>query len=215
MLLVEDDRELAGMLAELLADEGYETDAAHDGQRGLHLGLTGRYDVMIIDRRLPVLDGLELLARLRARAVTTRVLVLSALSTLADRVGGLDAGADDYLVKPFETEELLARLRALGRRDLDDAECIPLGTAALDLQRHEVVLPRGERITLSGREFELLRALAQRPKAIHPRAALRTRVFADSTGESIVDTYVYYLRRKLGRDVVRTVHGLGYQIGAV
>ncbi|WP_284748010.1 response regulator transcription factor [Amycolatopsis sp. RTGN1] len=215
MLLVEDDRELAGMLAELLADEGYETDEAHDGQRGLHLGLTGRYDVMIIDRRLPVLDGLELLARLRAQAVTTRVLVLSALGELADRVGGLDAGADDYLVKPFEAEELLARLRALGRRDLEGAECLPLGAAALDLQRHEVVLPRGERITLSGREFELLRTLAQRPKAIHPRASLRTNVFADSTGESIVDTYVYYLRRKLGRDVVRTVHGLGYQLGAV
>ncbi len=215
VLLVEDDRELAGMLTELLADEGYETDAAHDGQRGLHLGLTGHYDVMIIDRRLPVLDGLELLRRLRARAVTTRVLVLSALGELADRVGGLDAGADDYLVKPFEADELLARLRALGRRDLEGAECLPLGAAALDLQRHEVVLPRGERITLSGREFELLRTLAQRPKAIHPRAALRTNVFADSTGESIVDTYVYYLRRKLGRDVVRTVHGLGYQIGAV
>lgn len=215
VLLVEDDRELAGMLAELLADEGYETDEAHDGQRGLHLGLTGQYDVMIIDRRLPVLDGLELLARLRAQAVTTRVLVLSALGELADRVGGLDAGADDYLVKPFEAEELLARLRALGRRDMEGAECLPLGAAALDLQRHEVVLPRGERITLSGREFELLRTLAQRPKAIHPRASLRTNVFADSTGESIVDTYVYYLRRKLGRDVVRTVHGLGYQLGAV
>ncbi|MEV4148334.1 response regulator transcription factor [Amycolatopsis sp. NPDC049691] len=215
MLLVEDDRELAGMLTELLADEGYETDAAHDGQRGLHRGLTGHYDVMIIDRRLPVLDGLELVRQLRAHAVTTRVLVLSALGELADRVGGLDAGADDYLVKPFEAEELLARLRALGRRDLEGAECLPLGTAALDLQRHEVVLPRGERITLSGREFELLRTLAQRPKAIHPRAALRGAVFADSTGESIVDTYVYYLRRKLGRGVVRTVHGLGYQIGAV
>lgn len=215
VLLVEDDRELAGMLAELLADEGYETEAAHDGQRGLHLGLTGRYDVMIIDRRLPVLDGLELIARLRARAVTTRVLVLSALGELADRVGGLDAGADDYLVKPFEAEELLARLRALGRRDLEGAESLPLGAAALDLRRHEVVLPRGERITLSGREFELLRTLAQRPKAIHPRASLVTHVFADSTGESIVDTYVYYLRRKLGRDVVRTVHGLGYQIGVV
>ncbi|MET9001827.1 response regulator transcription factor [Amycolatopsis sp. Hca4] len=215
MLLVEDDRELAGMLGELLTDEGYETEAVHDGQRGLHLGLTGRYDVMVIDRRLPVLDGLELLRQLRARAVTTRVLVLSALGEVADRVAGLDAGADDYLVKPFEAEELLARLRALGRRDLEGAECLPLGTAALDLRRHEVVLPRGERITLSGREFELLRTLAQRPKAIHPRAALRTRVFADTTGESIVDTYVYYLRRKLGRDAVRTVHGLGYQIGVV
>ncbi|WIX79795.1 response regulator transcription factor [Amycolatopsis carbonis] len=215
MLLVEDDRELAGMLSELLADEGYEVELAHDGQRGLHRGLTGHHDVIILDRRLPVMDGLEVLAGLRRRAVTARVLVLSALGELTDRVHGLDAGADDYLVKPFETDELLARLRALCRRDLDGAECLPLGTAALDLLRHEVVLSRGERVTLSGREFDLLRTLAQRPKAIHPREALRTHVFADSTGESIVDTYVYYLRRKLGREVVKTVHGLGYQIGAM
>jgi two-component system response regulator QseB len=215
VLLVEDDRELAGMLAGLLREEGYDADLAHDGQRGLHLGLTGRYDVIVLDRRLPVMDGLAVLAELRRKAVTARVLVLSALGELADRVNGLDAGADDYLVKPFETDELLARLRALCRRDLDGAESIPLGTAALDLLRHEVVLARGERVTLSGREFELLRTLAQRPKSIHPRAALRTNVFADSTGESIVDTYVYYLRRKLGRNVVKTVHGLGYQIGAM
>ncbi|MFD2490333.1 response regulator transcription factor [Amycolatopsis jiangsuensis] len=215
MLLVEDDRDLAGMLAELLAGEGYETDHAPDGQRGLHLGLTGRYDVLILDRRLPVVDGLSLLTQLRRRAVSARVLVLSALGELADRVHGLDAGADDYLVKPFETDELLARMRALCRRDLEQAECLPVGTAALDLHRHEVVLPRGERVTLSGREFELLRTLAQRPKAIHPRAALRAGVFTESAGESIVDTYVYYLRRKLGRGVVKTVHGLGYQIGTV
>ncbi|MFE0027245.1 response regulator transcription factor [Amycolatopsis sp. NPDC059021] len=215
MLVVEDDRELAGMLAELLTDEGYEPVLAHDGQRGLHLGLVGRYDVMIVDRRLPAMDGLAMLAALRRKGVTTRVLVLSALGDVGDRVDGLDAGADDYLVKPFETEELLARLRALGRRDLDDAESLPLGTAELDLRRHEVVLAVGERVTLSGREFELLRTLAQRPKAIHPRESLRSNIFADSTGESIVDTYVYYLRRKLGRGVVRTVHGLGYQIGAV
>ncbi|MFI5606222.1 response regulator transcription factor [Amycolatopsis sp. FDAARGOS 1241] len=215
MLLVEDDRELAGMLAELFTESGYHVELAHDGQRGLHLGLTGRFDVIVLDRRLPVMDGLAVLAGLRRRAVTARVLVLSALGELADRVHGLDAGADDYLVKPFETDELLARLRALCRRDWEGAECLPLGTAALDLQRREVVLARGERVTLSGREFELLRTLAQRPKAIHPRASLRTHVFSDSTGESIVDTYVYYLRRKLGRDVVKTVHGLGYQIGAM
>jgi two-component system response regulator QseB len=201
------------MLAELFTDEGYQIDLAHDGQRGLHLGLTGQYDVMVIDRRLPAMDGLELLTRLRRKGVTTRVLVLSALGESADRVVGLDAGADDYLVKPFEMDELLARIRALARRHLEDAESLPLGVASLDLLRHEVVLPRGQRITLSGREFELLRTLALRPKAIHPRSALRTNVFADSTGESIVDTYVYYLRRKLGRGVVRTVHGLGYQIG--
>jgi two-component system response regulator QseB len=215
LLLVEDDRALAAMLAELFTDEGYESDLAHDGQRGLHLGLTGRYDVMVLDRRLPSMDGLELLASLRRKGVTTRVLVLSALGESSDRVVGLDAGADDYLVKPFEMGELLARIRALARRHLEEAESLPLGVASIDLLRHEVVLPLGQRITLSGREFALLRALALRPKAIHPRSALRTTVFADSTGESIVDTYVYYLRRKLGREVVRTVHGLGYQIGAL
>jgi len=215
LLLVEDDRELAAMLADFFAEEGYEIDLAHDGQRGLHLGLTGHYEVMIIDRRLPALDGLGLLVGLRRKAVTTRVLVLSALGEAADRVEGLNSGADDYLVKPFEMEELLARVRALGRRHLEDAESLPLGVASIDLLRHEVVLPRGQRITLSGREFELLRALALRPKVIHPRAVLQTQVFADSSGESIVDTYVYYLRRKLGRGAVRTVHGLGYQIGAL
>jgi two-component system response regulator QseB len=215
LLLVEDDRELAGMLGELFTDEGYEIDLAHDGQRGLHLGLTGQYDVMVIDRRLPAMEGLELIERLRRKGVSTRVLVLSALGESSDRVVGLDAGADDYLVKPFEMDELLARIRALARRHLAEAESLPLGVASIDLLRHEVVLPRGQRVTLSGREFALLTALAQRPKSIHPRSALRTNVFADSTGESIVDTYVYYLRRKLGREVVRTVHGLGYQIGAL
>ncbi|MEC3979437.1 response regulator transcription factor [Amycolatopsis sp. H20-H5] len=215
MLLVEDDRELAGLLAEMLDGEGYETDQAHDGQRGLHLGLTGHYAVMILDRRLPVMDGLGLLSGLRRKAVTTRVLMLSALGEVSDRVAGLDAGADDYLVKPFEMDEMLARVRALCRRDLDGADCLPLGEAALDLVRREVILERGRRVTLSGREFELLRTLAQRPKVIHPRSSLQTEVFADTNGESIVDTYVYYLRRKLGRGVVRTVHGLGYQLGAV
>jgi two-component system response regulator QseB len=215
LLLVEDDRELAAILAGLFTDEGYETDLAYDGQRGLHLGLTEHYDVMVIDRRLPAMDGLELIELFRRRGVSTRMLVLSALGEPSDRVVGLDAGADDYLVKPFEMDELLARIRALRRRHLEDAETLPLGVASIDLLRHEVVLPRGQRVTLSGREFELLTALALRPKAIHPRAALRTKVFSDSTGESIVDTYVYYLRRKLGREVVRTVHGLGYQIGAL
>ncbi|SDY70002.1 two-component system, OmpR family, response regulator QseB [Amycolatopsis xylanica] len=215
LLLVEDDRELATILAGMFAGEGFSIDLAHDGQRGLHLGLTGRYNVMVIDRRLPGADGLRLVSSLRRKAVTTRILVLSALGEVRDRIAGLEAGADDYLVKPFEMDELLARIRALCRRHLDGAECLPLGTAELDLRRREVVLPRGKRVPLSGREFELLRTLAQRPATIHARDALRTKVFADTTGESVVDTYVYYLRRKLGRGVVRTVHGLGYQIGAL
>lgn len=201
------------MLAEVLVDEGYHVDVARDGQRGLHLGLTRPYDVMVIDRLLPALDGLNLLTRLRSRAVRTRALVLTALGTVDDRVAGLDAGADDYLIKPFDLNELSARLRALCRRTTDGADALPIGGGRLDLALRDVVLPDGTRVPLSAREFELLRVLALRPRVVHSRAELRRRVFDDAPAPSIVDTYVYYLRRKLGRGVVRTVHGLGYRLG--
>jgi two-component system response regulator QseB len=215
LLLVEDDPELSEILTDTLTDEGYEVDQAPDGQRGLHLGLTRSYDVMVIDRLLPALDGLDLLARLRSRAVPARALMLTALGTVADRVAGLDAGADDYLSKPFDLDELSARLRALCRRVPDAADALRLGRGLLDLAVRDVVLPDGGRIPLSAREFELLRVLAARPHHVHSRAQLRSRVFDEAAAASLVDTYVYYLRRKLGRGVVRTVHGLGYRLGAL
>jgi two-component system response regulator QseB len=215
LLLVEDDPELSELLTETLTDEGYVVDQAPDGQRGLHLGLTRSYDVIVIDRLLPALDGLDLLARLRSRAVPARALLLTALGTVADRVTGLDAGADDYLAKPFELDELSARLRALCRRVPDHAEALRIGRGLLDLAVRDVVLADGGRIALSAREFELLRALAARPHHVHSRAQLRSRVFDEAAAASLVDTYVYYLRRKLGRGVVRTVHGLGYRLGTL
>ena len=203
LLVVEDDRELNDMLAEALGDEGYLVDQARDGHRGLHLGLTRRYDV------------LDLLVRLRARAVTARALVLTALGTVADRVAGLDAGADDYLVKPFELDELSARIRALCRR-VDEADTrLAVGAGTLDLVTRQVVRPDGSRVDLSARELALLRALAEQPRTVHTRDGLRREVFADAEAASIVDTYVYYLRRKLGRDAVSTVHGLGYRLGTL
>ena len=213
LLVVEDDAELAAMLADLFDHEGYEVDVAHDGQRGLHLGLSRDYRVMIIDRRLPVLDGLDLVARLRYRAVAARMLVLTALGGRAELVRGLDMGADDYLAKPFELDELLARVRALSRRFADEAAVLPLGVGVLDVELRDVALPDGRRVALSPREFHLLFALASRPRAVHSREQLRERVFPEAEMESIVDTYVYYLRRKLGRQVVKTVRGFGYQIG--
>jgi two-component system response regulator QseB len=215
LLLVEDDNELADLLAGALGDEGYAVDVARDGQRGLHLGLTRPYDIVVIDRRLPVLDGLELLGRLRANAVQARALLLTAMGTVHDRVDGLDAGADDYLVKPFDLDELSARLRALSRRSIEATGVLRIGAAHLDLGRHEVVLPDGERVSLAAREFELLRVLADRPDVVRSRAELRRSVFREAPAQSIVDTYVYYLRRKLGRPVVRTVHGRGYRLGAL
>jgi two-component system, OmpR family, response regulator QseB len=215
LLLVEDDVELVSLLRPLIAGEGYEVDVAHDGQRGLHLGLRNAYRVMVIDRRLPGMDGLDLLTRLRRRAVSARVLILTALGAHSERVRGLDAGADDYLAKPFDLDELLARIRALDRRFADQADLLPLGAGFLDKQARTVVRPDGGRVPLTEREFDLLSTLAARPRDVHPRDRLRTQVFPDTAAQSAVDTYVYYLRRKLGPQIVRTVRGLGYQIGTL
>ncbi len=216
LLIVEDDAELGDILTETLVDEGYIVDQARDGHRGLHLGLTRSYDVMVIDRLLPALDGLDLLARLRSRAIPARALMLTALGTVDDRIVGLDAGADDYLAKPFDLDELSARVRALCRRTSEPPiDAVRVGAGRLDLTTHEVILPDGTRVALSAREFALLHVLASRPTRIHSRAELRRRVFDEAAAASIVDTYVYHLRRKLGRPVIQTVHGLGYRLGAV
>lgn len=203
------------MLVALFTAEGYPTDHAADGQRALHLGLTRSYRLIVVDRGLPGIDGLDVVVRLRQRAVSARILMLTALGGSANLVHGLDSGADDYLAKPFDVAELLARARALSRRPVDAAEVIPLGAARLDVTQRGVHLPGGDFVSLSGREFALIRSLAKRPRAVHSRTQLRSRVFDGADSESIVDTYVHYLRRKLGPGVVRTVHGLGYQIGAL
>jgi two-component system response regulator QseB len=221
LLLAEDNPELADMLGELLTTEGYEVDVARDGQSALRLALNTRHDVAVLDRGLPHVEGLELLARLRGSGWSTPVLILSAYATLEDRVAGLDAGAEDYLVKPFDVEELLARLRALLRRHLADADLLAVPRGRFDAQARTVhpdgaASPTGQGqdpVELSGREAALLEVLARRPSRVFTRDELRDRVFPDAEAASIVDTYVHYLRRKLGRDVVRTLHGLGYQLG--
>jgi two-component system response regulator QseB len=214
MLLVEDDGELAVMLDRLLSSEGYDVDVARDGHTGLHRALTDRYDVMVIDRGLPGVTGLDLVTRLRRRGTVTPILVLSAMATPRDRVAGLDAGAEDYLPKPFDIDELLARLRALLRRHLQHAETLPLGPdTVLDIASRTVF--RGERAleVLSERECDLLRLLASRPGVVFTRTQLLELVFADAVTDTTVDTYVYYLRRKLGRKVISTVRGVGYRLG--
>ncbi|GAB2838166.1 response regulator transcription factor [Lentzea nigeriaca] len=215
LLLVEDDRELVELLAAVLRGEGHGVDIALDGQRGLHLALTRPYDVVVIDRGLPALDGLDLLSRLRSRSVRTQVMILTAMGTVRDRIDGLDAGADDYLTKPFDLGELTARLRALGRRAAELAAVLRIGAGRLELEQHRVVLPDGERVPLTEREFGLLRVLATHPETVHTRASLRRTVFHDAPSQSIVDTYVHYLRTKVGRSVVRTVQGVGYRLGAL
>jgi two-component system response regulator QseB len=222
LLLVEDDPELSQMLLRLLTGEGYSVEVAPDGQRGLHLGLTRTYDLMVMDRGLPSIEGLDLISRLRSRGVTTPTLVLSALGNPSDRVDGLDAGAEDYLSKPFDIDELLARLRALSRRHRDSARQLLLPGGRLDLDSRQVrANAAGEATTaggeaavqLSERECSLLETLGARPTRVFGRGELLTLVFGDAESEAVVDTYVHYLRRKLGRPVVRTVRGRGYQLG--
>jgi two-component system response regulator QseB len=215
LLLVEDDRQLSELLNELLTDAGYSVDLALDGQTGLHKALTRRYAVMVIDRGLPAIEGVQLVSRLRTRGIVTPALILTARGTLEDIVDGLDAGAQDYVVKPFEIPELLARLRSLLRRHNDHAESIDLGDRHLDIAGRRVYGGQRPPVGLSHRECELLRTLASRPSRVFARGELLERVFDDADSPGAVDTYVHYLRRKLGRDAIRTVRGLGYQMGRV
>jgi two-component system response regulator QseB len=213
LLLVEDEPELRAMLETLLVEERYHVDCAADGQRALHLGLVRHYDVIVLDRMLPGIDGLDVVRRWRRSGRTAPVLVLSALGTPPERVAGLDAGAEDYLSKPFDVDELLARLRALRRRHLDTARRLPIGDGRLDLDAREFRPGRGQPVPLSERECELLAALAARPGQVFSRDDLLLTVFTEAESPIVVDTYVHYLRRKLGRDVVRTVRGRGYRLG--
>ena len=215
LLIVEDDRELRTMMERLLIGEGYHVDAVADGQAGLHRALVDRYDVMVIDRGLPAIDGLDLTRRLRGRGVATPVIILTAYGSVVDRVEGLDAGAEDYLVKPFDIDELLARLRALLRRHATLGETIRLGDGTVDLVRRVAHTADGTAIELSGRECALLRTLASRPGRVFNRDELRTTVFDTADSDTVVDTYVHYLRRKLGKTIVLTMRGHGYRIGVM
>lgn len=215
ILVVEDDRALGAMLVELFTEAGYRVDPAYDGQQGMHRGLTGDYDAIIVDRGLPVLDGADLVGLLRSKGITTPALILTARGAVEDRVEGLDAGAQDYLVKPFEVPELLARVRALLRRTDTAASVVTAGELRLDRVTRRVcgATPDGDEVELSEREAALLGTLMAAPKRVFSRAQLLDSVFDGAESGGAVDLYVHYLRRKLGKQVVRTVHGTGYRFG--
>jgi two-component system response regulator QseB len=213
VLVVEDDPQLSSMLNELLTGEGYEVVAVRDGQKGLHRALTESFDVFVLDRGLPVIEGLDLLSRLRRQGVQAPALILSALANPADRVEGLDAGAEDYLGKPFDVEELLARLRALRRRHVTAASVLEIPGGSLDTESRTVTLTNGDVMVLSDREAALLEHLARGPRQVFPREDLLATVFPQADDEGVVDTYVHYLRKKVGRASVDTVRGIGYRLG--
>jgi two-component system response regulator QseB len=212
VLVVEDDKSLACMLAELLRSEGYVATVVHDGQRALHEGLVHEFDVLLLDRGLPVIDGLDVLSRLRSRGVLTPALILSALGNPADRVEGLDRGAEDYLSKPFDIDELLARLRALRRRMSLMVPVLRVPGGRLDVARRTVTSEYAN-VALSERECDLLALLARHPEQVFTREELLDSVFADARETGAVDTYVHYLRKKLGRGCIATIRGLGYTLG--
>lgn len=215
VLVVEDDERLADVLVRALREQAYDVDVAADGEQALWAAGESLYDTVVLDRMLPGRDGLSVCRALRARGDGTPVLLLTARDAVADRVSGLDAGADDYLAKPFSLEELLARVRALSRRGRSrTSELLSAGEVRLDPRARRVW--RGEReVTLSPRELALLEALLRRPGAVLTRDQLLAAAWDQGyeARSNVVDVYVGYLRDKLGPQVVRTVRGLGYRAG--
>jgi two-component system OmpR family response regulator len=216
VLVVEDEAKMASAIRRVLLSERYAVDVAPDGVGALALAASGSYDLVVLDRMLPDLDGVEVVRLLRGRDVHVPILMLTALGTLDQRVSGLDAGADDYLAKPFAFSELLARLRALTRRGMPRAhEPAIAGDLRLDPLRLQVVV--GDRAAdLSAREYALLAYLVREAGTVLTRRQILDAVWGADPDvySNVVDLYVHYLRRKLGslgrRDVVQTVRGVGY-----
>lgn len=219
VLVVEDYPPLARAVAQGLREAGFAVDATGDGEEGLWLATSGDYDVIVLDLMLPKVDGLAVLKRLRAQGRPAHVLILTAKDTVADRVRGLDAGADDYLVKPFAFEELLARVRALARR----AYCIKTPRLKVEDLRIETPTQRvwrgKEEVHLTPREYALLEYLAMRAGEAVSRSDIWGHVyeFTSEADSNVVDVYIGYLRKKLHRDgrppLIHTLRGRGYTLG--
>jgi two-component system response regulator QseB len=213
LLLVEDDAEIASMTAEMLSDT-YTVDHAPNGEDGLRLALRRPYDVMVVDRRLPGMDGIALITALRRARIRTPVLMLTALGTFEDRISGLDGGANDYLVKPFDFGELLARLRALRRGFAADGDRRWVGEWAFTPHDRTMYSPAGARVLLTETEAALLGVLTSSPDHVFTRDELLHAAFGPDDKPGTVDAYVHYVRRKTDRDVIETVRGTGYRAGA-
>ena len=220
ILLVEDDRKLARALSTLLEEDGHTVETAHDGERGLELGMGNPYDVMILDVMLPLMDGVQVCRTLRANEVNVPVLMLTARTAVSDRVQGLDAGADDYLPKPFAFGELTARLRALTRRQVEAraGDRLQVYGIELDLLRRRAQY-KGRTIDLSPTEFALLEVLMRNEGRVLTRTQILDHVWGYETWpeSNLIPVYVTYLRRKFRRFAVpleiRSVRGVGYVLG--
>jgi DNA-binding response OmpR family regulator len=219
ILVVEDERRLANLIRRALEEEGHVVDVAHDGAEGLDVATATDYDLLVLDLMLPHLDGIEIAKRLRASDNDVRILMLTARDAVEDRVLGLESGADDYLMKPFSFSELLARVRALARRQIQAQVETELrsGSLVLDLARHEA--RRDDKtIELTAKEFQLLEYLMRNAGHVLTRTQILDHVWGYNfdSFSNVVDIYVHYLRNKIDRDfaepLIRTVRGVGYSL---
>jgi DNA-binding response OmpR family regulator len=217
VLLVEDDQPLVRIITKSLTQNGFEVEAALDGEEGLAKARAGGYDAIVLDLQLPKLSGLDVCARLREEHNSVPIIMLTARSGVPDRIGGLDIGADDYLTKPFSLGELAARLRALSRRGRpSEPQVLESGELVVDSAAREVRVGDVP-VELTGTEFALLEYLMRNQGQVLSRDQLREEVWgaAFEPASNVVDIYVHYVRRKLKaagleRDPIRTVRGLGY-----
>ncbi|MBA5776375.1 response regulator transcription factor [Stappia sp. F7233] len=215
ILVVEDDQDLNRQLREALTDAGYVVDSASDGEEGHFLGDTEPYDAVVLDLGLPVLDGLSVLERWRRDGKTMPVLILTARDRWSDKVAGIDAGADDYVAKPFHMEEVIARLRALVRRAAGHASNeISVGPLRLDIKAGKVTLD-GAAVKLTSHEYRLLAYLMHQKGRIVSRTELIEHLYDQDfdRDSNTIEVFVGRLRKKLGGDHIETVRGLGYRIG--
>ena len=215
VLVVEDEPDLLAVVARALREHGYAVDEAADGDDGLFKATSWDYDAIVLDLMLPGRDGWSVLAELR-KTRKTPVLCLTARDAIADRVRGLDGGADDYLVKPFALKELLARVRALIRRAAGQAEpVVTVGPVAIDLRAKRVTLD-GEPVPLTAREYAIVEFLALRRGRLVTRTEIYEHIFdeTDDTLSNLVDVHVSNVRKKLGKDFITTRRGQGYVIEA-
>ncbi len=214
LLIVEDEPTLGQQLRNALEGAGYAVDLATDGEEGLYLGSNEQYDAIILDLGLPEIDGLTVLDRWRKEGKTTPVLVLTARDSWSDKVAGLDAGADDYVAKPFQTEELIARLRALIRRASGNASAeLIAGDIRLDTRSGKVT-KAGEPVKLTAQEYKLLSYLLHHKGKVVSRTELIEHIYDQDfdRDSNTIEVFVTRIRKKLGPDVITTIRGLGYSL---
>ena len=220
LLLVEDEKRLADALSQILKKRGYETDVSYDGQDGLDNALSDIYDVIILDRMLPGMNGIEVIKNIRKEGLNTPVIFLTAIDGVSQRVTGLDAGADDYLVKPFSTDELLARIRALGRRKdkgLQETAELTAGNIIYNPGQH-IVTCQGTEVKLTFKEAQLLELLLLNKNQVLPKDRIFDKVWGFNTESdiTIVEIYVHHLRKKVSWENsgirIETVRGVGYRL---